>query len=382
MKLLNTQTLELEFFATEEKPKYAILSHTWGSEEVLFEDVRNGKASLLECRKSGLEKVLKSAEIAAQNGYQYIWIDTCCIDKSSSAELSEAINSMFAWYKISAVCYAFLSGYQARDGKLSETQWFTRGWTLQELIAPPEVYFYDSAWTCFGDRGSLSSQITVITGIDEGLLRHRHYDRALSLSSYSISTRMSWAARRETTRVEDIAYCLLGIFDVAMPLLYGEGLKAFRRLQEEIVRHSNDQTFLAWDARGGDKPDAVFAAHPARFLNGHRFRTAPSLLSQFAATTVRGGGGVELEIHLAPCAVKLPPFHYRDAFLAVLNCSKVDDDFCCVSILLEETNAAPPRPAAPRSFRRLRNLAGPRPNRIDMAGDGPPYPVREPRFPK
>ncbi|KAK0721696.1 heterokaryon incompatibility protein-domain-containing protein [Lasiosphaeria miniovina] len=376
MRLLNTQTLQLEYFATEHKPEYAILSHTWGSEEVLFEDARNGKGSLHECKKSGLEKVLKSAEVAAQNGYQYIWIDTCCIDKSSSAELSEAINSMFAWYQLSAVCYAFLSDYKACDGKLSESRWFTRGWTLQELIAPSEVHFYDLGWTRFGDRRSFSSQIAVITGIDEVLLRRKsscsfhqvvsggskrgckncsHEAMALtrrSLNTCSISTRMSWAAHRETARVEDIAYCLLGLFDVAMPLLYGEGLEAFRRLQEEIVRHSNDQTFLAWQhrKREGSRKDAIFAAHPACFSDGQRFRAVPSLLSEF--TTTVQNGGVELEIYLAPCTVKPLFGDCQYVWLAVLNCSEVEDDFCCVSILLEETNAAP-RSAAPRSFRRL-----------------------------
>ncbi|KLU81719.1 hypothetical protein MAPG_00803 [Magnaporthiopsis poae ATCC 64411] len=387
MRLLNTQTLQLEFFVSEEKPEYAILSHTWGSEEVLFENVRNGKGSLLECGKSGLEKVLKSAELAAQNDYQYIWIDACCIDKSSSAELSEAINSMFDWYQRSAVCYAFLSDYQARDSELSEARWFVRGWTLQELIAPPEVHFYDSAWTRFGDRCSLSSKITAITGIDERLLRKQfscfHHEGTLGgpergcrhcsiedvaltrrlLGSYSISTRMSWAARRKTTRVEDIAYCLLGIFDVAMPLLYGEGLKAFRRLQEEIVRHSSDQTFLTWRyyPREGHRYSAVFAAHPDNFEGGDRIRAVPPLLPEFAETTVRNGGAVELEIHLAPCTVYLRSFErpyprkFPDAYLAVLDCSEVTDEFCRLSILLKETNTAPPRSAAPRSFRRLRH---------------------------
>jgi hypothetical protein len=250
MRLLNTETLKLELFATESKPKYAILSHTWDPEEILFEDARYGKDRLQSCGKSGLDKVLKSAKLAGEDGYRYIWIDTCCIDKSSSAELSEAINSMFAWYQRSAVCYAFLSDYthHAQDGTLSYSRWFTRGWTLQELIAPSEVRFFDSTWTPFGDRRSLSSHITTITGVDEALLRREFtcfYHKAipglvssqrgcpfcslratdgvnLALKSYSISTKMSWAAHRETTRVEDIAYCLVGIFDVAMPLLYGE----------------------------------------------------------------------------------------------------------------------------------------------------------------
>ncbi|KAK0631454.1 heterokaryon incompatibility protein-domain-containing protein [Immersiella caudata] len=231
MRLLNTRTLELEYFPAEEKPPYAILSHTWGTEEVLFEDARDGAAKLRACLKKGLAKVLKTAELALAGGYHYAWIDTCCIDKSSSAELSEAINSMFSWYRQSSVCYAFLEDYVHGKSNLGNSRWFTRGWTLQELIAPFDVRFYDSSWFMFGDRLRLSSRISKITSIDLLIL---------------VSNKMSWAAHRETTRVEDIAYCLMGIFDVNMPLLYGEGIKAFRRLQEEIVRRCNDQTILAW----------------------------------------------------------------------------------------------------------------------------------------
>jgi hypothetical protein len=378
MRLLNTETLALEDFVAEIKPEYAILSHTWGPEEILFEDARYGKNRLLKCGKKALDKVLKSAKLASRHGFKYIWIDTCCIDKKSSAELSEAINSMFAWYRGSAVCYAFLSDYthhgdHAQDGTLSESRWFTRGWTLQELIAPSEILFLDSAWTPFGDRRSLSSHIANATRIDEALFRressclhHRCHgvvnsqrgcqdcsreamaltDR--SLKSYSISARMSWAARRETTRVEDIAYCLLGIFGVTMPLLYGEGLKAFRRLQEEIVRHSNDQTFLAWDRglyRQRRLPmDAVFAPHPACFMDGHLFRPIPALLSEFTTTVRDGGGGaVELDVHLARCTTDdqtSGSFAHRSSYLAALNCSSVGDDFGCICILLEQANAA------------------------------------------
>jgi hypothetical protein len=327
-----------------------------------------------------LDKVLKSAKLASQDGYKYIWIDTCCIDKSSSAELSEAINSMFSWYQGSAVCYAFLSDYrhhgdQAQDCTLSKSRWFTRGWTLQELIAPSEVRFFDSGWTPFGDRRLLSSHIATVTRIDEALLRREsvcyHHDvlsrrgcqdcsrgatalTGRSLKSYSISARMSWAARRETTRVEDTAYCLLGIFDVAMPLLYGEGLKAFRRLQEEIVRHSNDQTFLVWDRwlyRQRMLPtDTFFAPHPACFMDGHLFRPIQALLSEFTTRVRDGGGGaIELDVHLAPCTPQPQSSHRPNAsfYLVALNCSHVDDDFVCVCILLEQVNAAS------RSFRRL-----------------------------
>ena len=136
MWFLNTQTLELECFTSLLSPvsgeslRYAILSHRWGVEEVLFEDARHGADQLRACRKQGLAKVLRSAEVARQNGYAYIWIDSCCIDKSSSAELSEAINSMFEWYGRSAVYYAFLADYKAGKGSLGASDWFRRGWTL------------------------------------------------------------------------------------------------------------------------------------------------------------------------------------------------------------------------------------------------------------
>ncbi|PMD15037.1 hypothetical protein NA56DRAFT_355959 [Hyaloscypha hepaticicola] len=177
--------------------------------------------------KAGYKKVRYACEQAISDDYEYVWIDTCCIDKSSSAELSEAIHFMFQWYQNAGVCYAYVEDVQLEN--FGTSRWFTRGWTLQELLAPAEVIFFGSEWTRLGTKSDLANQIITVTRIDEKALLHQD-----QLKKKSVAQRMSWASRRETTRLEDAAYCLLGIFGVNMPLLYGEGKNAFFRLQEEL----------------------------------------------------------------------------------------------------------------------------------------------------
>ena len=255
MRLINAQTYELEFFGSSHrttaspfgKPQshsfnveYAILSHTWypASEEVLYQDMEDIQRARM---KVGWEKIELSCNQALRDKLNYVWVDTCCIDKSSSAELSEAINSMYQWYKNSKVCYAYLSDV-SEPGELERSRWFTRGWTLQELLAPSHVRFYSNKWESLGMRYTLSRSISDVTGIDEVYLtQEREVSRA------SVAQRMSWAAKRQTTRVEDVAYSLLGIFNINMPLLYGEGENAFIRLQQEIIRVNEDQSIFAWD---------------------------------------------------------------------------------------------------------------------------------------
>lgn len=245
MRLLRTRDLTLvEYF--NDYPQYAILSHTWTDEEVTFHDMIHGRANT----KKGYQKILSCVQQALRDGYDYVWIDTCCIDKSSSAELSEAINSMYQWYKQSQVCYAYLSDVkyapmavvEQENSLFRRSRWFTRGWTLQELLAPREVRFYSADWTFMGtSKGDRTSKLlAAITGIQEAHLSGEH------LSRVNIAKRMSWASKRSTTRVEDMAYCLLGIFEVNMPLLYGEGERAFLRLQEEIMKSSEDRSIFAW----------------------------------------------------------------------------------------------------------------------------------------
>jgi hypothetical protein len=255
MRLINCTTLELEEFFGSNIPPYAILSHTWGSEEVLFSDLPLRKPSTIA--KAGYQKIKLTCDQATRDGLGYAWVDTCCIDKTSSAELSEAINSMFDWYAGSSQCYAFLEDVFASQFELDlpKSRWFTRGWTLQELIAPAKVTFYDRTWTTFGDRQILATTISDITGIDLAVLGdskiNRKYPyrtayRSKSLRALCVAKKMSWASSRVTTRREDIAYCLLGICGINMPLLYGEGDRAFARLQEEIIRSDGDDSILAW----------------------------------------------------------------------------------------------------------------------------------------
>lgn len=287
MRLLNTKTLQLKEFNGANKPPYAILSHTWGQEEVLFEDIQKGIAE----SRIAFSKVQGCCRKATDDGFQWVWIDTCCIDKSSSAELSEAISSMFAWYQNSTVCYAYLRDvvhefqgetqtfkyFEPEDvryenagnveqidhnlGGYIRSRWFKRGWTLQELIASKVVEFYSAEWILIGTKSTLSKGISRTTGIPNRILRGE------SLQTCSVAQRMSWASERETTRVEDKAYCLMGLFGVNLPLIYGEGKRPFLRLQLAIIDQEEDYSILAWSLPRdcGDSFMGLLASTPTDF---------------------------------------------------------------------------------------------------------------------
>lgn len=221
-------------------PPYAILSHTWGpdTEEVTFKDVVNGTGQ----EKVGYSKIRFCADQARHDSLQYFWVDTCCIDKSNNNELHAAINSMFRWYQNAARCYVYLGGIPAVDDESSQQprpawesafrahRWFTRGWTLQELLAPRSVEFFTQDHRRLGDKKTLEQQICEITGIPKQALRN--YD----LGQFGTDERFRWADTRQTRLEEDSAYSLLGIFGVFMPLIYGEGkAHAVRRLRREIA---------------------------------------------------------------------------------------------------------------------------------------------------
>lgn len=215
--------------------------------------------------KKGSAKIQYTCQQAIRDGLDYCWIDTCCIDKTRSAQLSEAINSMFLWYRNAKVCYAYLSDLtggwpwshcteQIPDMEIDEStgltylassRWFTRGWTLQELTAPQNLILFSRDWKLIGSRVKMAGEIHRITRIEPGVL-----GKPELLWEVSVAKRMSWAAHRETTRKEDEAYCLLGLFNINMPLLYGEGERSFIRLQEAIIRESTDHTVFAWEIRG------------------------------------------------------------------------------------------------------------------------------------
>ncbi|KAK0616679.1 hypothetical protein B0T14DRAFT_523601 [Immersiella caudata] len=214
----------------------------------------------------------------ANHGLRYTWVDTCCIDKSSSAELSEAINSMYHWYRRSKICYVYLNDWTSARGTDWATlddlsngpkplRWFTRGWTLQELIAPSVINFYDQTWAMVGTKSNpqIITELARITGISSGILTD---GSEANLRKTCLGQRMSWASYRETTRKEDLAYCLFGIFHVNMPLLYGEGSRAFHRLQEEIIKTSTDLSLLAWRSygpRSNQTAVGVLSVHPREF---------------------------------------------------------------------------------------------------------------------
>ncbi|KAI0530358.1 heterokaryon incompatibility protein-domain-containing protein [Xylaria digitata] len=250
MRLIHCRTLQLQEFLGTQTPSYAILSHTWQDDEITFADFSRGAPTGTEAVTSRWVKITQTCKLAIAQGYEYVWIDTCCIDKSSSSELTEAINSMYSWYADSGKCFAYLSDfnpwtpeYPGSKGQFFASRWFSRGWTLQELIAPKDLEFYDFSWTLYGSKASLYADIAHATGIDENVLRTGSRDL---LAEIPVCQKMSWAASRETRRPEDIAYSLLGIFGVHMPLIYGEGANAFLRLQKKIIKSTNDLTILAW----------------------------------------------------------------------------------------------------------------------------------------
>ncbi|KAF4636929.1 hypothetical protein G7Y89_g1158 [Cudoniella acicularis] len=338
MRLLGTATLKLEEFSGNKIPPYAILSHTWEEKEVTFRDMQWDMAE----KMVGYEKIKNTCSIAAACGFKYVWIDTCCIDKTSSAELSEAINSMFYWYREAEVCFAYLvdlpshepvkghslSGY--KDSDFSKSRWFTRGWTLQELIAPSIVIFLNEKWQMIGTKSTLEQSISDITGISVGILSGD------DLTNASVAQRMSWASKRETTRFEDLAYCLMGIFGIHMPLLYGEGKKAFIRLQEEIMKVSDDYSLFAWRLTPTQQP--------TRETHGELLATSP-------AAFIQSGSIVKLNPfnrfrNLGPLTVSNKGIHLRVPFVnmgdqmafAILNCTEKgkDEDNMCFAIRVKD----------------------------------------------
>ncbi|KAK5682876.1 hypothetical protein LTR17_027328, partial [Elasticomyces elasticus] len=220
-----------EDLAEDDLPPYAILSHRWlaTSDEPTFEDLSNKRAR----EKLGYQKLRFCAEQARSDGLQHFWVDTCCIDKANKAELSRSINSMFRWYHNATTCYVYLSDVtsqssdQAEGSNLKSSAWFTRGWTLQELLAPRTVVFYSGDGKRLGDKHSLEQHIHEVTAIPQAALQGR------PLHSFSVDERLTWMTARETTIEEDKAYSLAGLFDMSLAPVYGEGFaQAHRRLLE------------------------------------------------------------------------------------------------------------------------------------------------------
>ena len=326
MRLLNTTTITLAEFISEPFPDYAILSHRWDESEISFPELTAGQDTLT--LKPGWSKIKNCCAKAAEDGWEYVWIDSCCIDKSSSAELSEAINSMFRWYEKGQVCYAYLSDVPngeenigALNSAFRRSKWFTRGWTLQELLAPERVVFFDRDWVEIGTKSCLRALLSVITGVN-------------SLQMFreaSVAAKMSWASRRETTKLEDKAYCLLGLFGVNMPLLYGEGENAFIRLQLEIIKTSRDESIFAWVSQPCFGPiearlAGLLASSPFAFRNSgnvqdrqDRARPAYSMTNKGLCIEALLVPNESLDSH---ASMPTTSFNSSGSFLMPLNCAR------------------------------------------------------------
>ncbi|KAK4234253.1 vegetative incompatibility protein HET-E-1 [Achaetomium macrosporum] len=455
MRLINVSTREVEEFLGTDIPQYAILSHTWGTEEVTLHEMeaiaryrrshdshrqpathmvspsagspdamklmllhtmlmafrgdrshsRHDRAPKLPAltdgydgdeddeddsddnsshrtmvppssphsfeRKAGYAKIAYACSQAERDGYRYVWVDTCCIDKRSSAEVSEAINSMFSWYQRAAVCYAYLedvhsddyaNGYLTWKDHFNSSRWFTRGWTLQELLAPRKVVFYAKGWRLLGTKSSLVKMIEKITRVDELTLLEPRL-----IHSASVAQRMAWAANRTTTRPEDMAYSLLGIFGVNTPIIYGEGENAFLRLQEEIIRRSDDHSIFAWGTLGQDDGThlphnqrhhntdldeldydeltgtaGVLARSPRDFAGMEHVVNAPPSTTQATSDYSMTNKGLHIELPLIPVkqhastsAINLSPNNH---YLAILNCHPESEPTTRLALLLTETS--------------------------------------------
>ena len=253
MWLLSTDRAKLEAFnGPEHVPVgYVIFSHVWSDKEDTFQDVlafnERCAGSKENPRDLVSSKVSKFLSFAEKHGYRWAWADTTCINKESSAELSEGINSMFRYYTCAQVCYVYLADVPSsdkvweKDSAFRRSRWHTRGWTLQEMLAPEMVIFLSKDWQILGTKSQLAALISEVTSIPQPVLKLEK-----DLADICISQRMSWAASRFTTREEDEAYCLLGIFGITMPTLYGEGRNAFYRLQQELMKRSTDPSLFLW----------------------------------------------------------------------------------------------------------------------------------------
>lgn len=314
IRLLNAKSHELPDDAELKRQQgcpYVIISHVWQKTEVTYEDMPHFKtisASQSAPKFPSASKIIGACN-AVLDHYKgrvtHLWLDTVCIDKKNLTEFSTAINSMWQWYKQAEACFAYLEDLPSPGvDTLTESKWFMRGWTLQELVAPKNVIFFDKGWNVKGDKEDLQQVLTARTKIDVDFLLHRQ-----NLSRASISQRMSWFAGRGTTVPEDTAYCLLGLFGVHMPLLYGEGKeRAFRRLQEEIMRYSDDHSLFAWKSalplRLG-----LLAESPDFFQDTGHFAHKPSRQNNrpFQVTNK----GISIDLYLQ---------QYQGAYIASIDC--------------------------------------------------------------
>ncbi|KAG2139241.1 hypothetical protein DEU56DRAFT_324016 [Suillus clintonianus] len=237
--------------------RYAIFSHRWLAEgEVTYQEMTGG----VESRGPGFEKLQSFCVAASRYELAFAWSDTCCIDKTSSSELDESLRSMFKWYRNSSICIAYLA-QTIRVADLGKDLWFTRGWTLQELLAPKRLKFFGAGWSPLTMQDNDKADYHVIKTIERVTSISSRELSDFIPGSHDVAKRMTWAANRKTTKGEDMAYSLMGIFHVVLPIAYGEGSeRAFFRLVEAIIQTSDDLRIFNWAGR------PAVTNHPSRAL--------------------------------------------------------------------------------------------------------------------
>ncbi|KAF9473830.1 hypothetical protein BDN70DRAFT_997436 [Pholiota conissans] len=283
--------------------QYAILSHTWlrsSPGELSYDIWHKGTFDLTH---PGYEKLVQFCRASLVNhGLSLGWMDTVCIDKSSSSELDESIRSMYKWYQNSFVCVTYLSETET-FGQMAKDPWFTRGWTLQELLAPETMKFYNRAWgqltaklTDKYDK-SIQEQIKTATTITSQELL------AVHMNQVSISRKMQWAAKRQVTRAEDIAYSLMGLFDISMSIAYGEGANlAFTRLIKEILntRKYGVLDVFNWGGEYMTKTSSLLPSSPQAFLKrDEKLDVSPTLMEPLTLTHM----GLRVPVLIVPTKV-------------------------------------------------------------------------------
>lgn len=322
--------LKRELKQRHEPPEvhYAIISHVWmdpGNDyqnEIMIDELKDWRDCSTR-KERGANKIKGACRAARQwsdrrrtwepeaKEISHIWLDSCCINQKDQAEVSMSINSMYRWYRHATVCLVYLSDVRyAPRGKvnLSLCRWLRRGWTLQEMIASETVEFFDTDWKPLGSKSSLQNHLATITGIDEEVLANPS-----RVGKVSVAQRMSWASKRETRIEEDGAYCLMGLFGVQMPTLYGEGReRAFRRLQEEIIRYSDDHSVFAWLYRlpAGERR-GLLAPSAACFEQTGLYRSLPTPGNARPYSMTNKGLDIDLYLQQHP---------KEDKYIACLDC--------------------------------------------------------------
>ena len=336
MRLLNIEDFKIQDITETSKlrraalAQCAIISHRWGREEneltfqkheELIKDEVKSKDYTKQLNNPGttpsssegesegsfkLARACLKAREQRKMGLKYIWIDTCCINKQKLNETEKSIISMSRWYSSAKVCFAYLPDVsedspqelerdlegniiKPRVGSFESSDWFTRGWTSQELLAPKTMYFFDRYWRFLGTKDTLSAQIQKVTGIEAQYL---HGD----VSQACLAVKMSWLARRQTTEVEDMAYCMFGLFGINTSVRYGEGEGAFIRLgQELIMQKPPDESLFAW-RNSRIASSGLLAPWPTCYLGSENLTIRSSKYAPRVAQGFRvAGGGIEFQ---------------------------------------------------------------------------------------